>query len=429
MKVKYGFHLGRVFTLSLAELFAVFEDMKLNFRLVEFYREVLVIEIDGQILDAPALQKQLGGTIKIMQIENAVGRKKFLSPSRLLQNYFDAKLLKEKFLNHTSGKLQIGISLYPLGAGLLLRGEAKRLGLRIKEILTAAGFSVRVVLPQGEALALPSVAVTNEHLLKKGGELDFLVGQERVYLAKTLTVQDFEDYGRRDYQRPVRSAAVGMLPPKVAQMMVNLARVASESKSNPKTAILDPFCGSGTILQEAIIMGYRAVGSDISAKAAEGAEKNLEWIKNRYRLPPGRFEVVVSDAANLRETLPEFDYQAVVTEGTLGPLLESAPSGEEIARNFSNLEPIYLAAFKSFRQILSSGKQVVIALPAYRTGAGYRHFEIIDKIVKLGYSVLDLLPPILKERFNFLQITGRNSIIYDRKDQFVSREILIFEIT
>src|SRR3990167_2999901 len=101
MKLKYAFNLGRVFTLSLAEL---------------------VVK---------KLQRRLGGTIKIMKVLDSLGRKKIAGPSWVFKDYFDAKVLKEKFLNSTSGKIQIGISLYPLARELPLRGEIKRLGLGI----------------------------------------------------------------------------------------------------------------------------------------------------------------------------------------------------------------------------------------------------------------------------------------------------------
>ena len=35
-------------------------------------------------------------------------------------------------------------------------------------------------------------------------------------------MQDFEQWGARDYGRPSRDAVRGMLPPKLARMMVNL---------------------------------------------------------------------------------------------------------------------------------------------------------------------------------------------------------------
>lgn len=428
MKTKYAFHLGRVFTLSLAELFAIFENMGVSFRLLDFYREVVVIETDEPI-DTQNLQKQTGGVVKIIELLDGFGRKKIASASFVLKDYFHTSTLKEKFLPHSfSGKLQIGVSLYLLAKQVPIFGENKRIGLGIKRNLTTAGYSVRIVFPQNNAIALPSVIVTNEHLLTKGAEIDILIGQDRIYVGKTMTVQDFEDYGRRDYQRPARDQQVGMLPPKVAQIMINLAEIPNQAKTNFKAAILDPFVGNGTIIQEAMIMGYRGVGSDISEKAVANAEKNLEWIKNRYKLPKNKYEIIQSAVKDLPTNLPSYQYLAVVTEGTLGPAYTKLPSQEEILANFKNLEAVYLQAFQVFKHILTPEKRIVIALPAFRRQNGYTFFPIIDKIQELGYYIVNPLPEVLCERFDFLEVTDRKSIIYDRKDQFVSREIFIFKL-
>ena len=40
---------------------------------------------------------------------------------------------------------------------------------------------------------------------------------------------------------------------------------------------------------------------------------------------------------------------------------------------------------------------------------------------------MEPIPEILQERFDFLEVTDRKSMIYDRRDQFVSREIFIFK--
>src|SRR5690606_22324116 len=98
------------------------------------------------------------------------------------------------------------------------------------------GASIRLVLPEFNSLALASVAVTKNLLLEKGAEICVLAASDKVYVGKTLQVQDFEDYGRRDYQRPVRDEEQGMIPPKVAQSMINLVNAPAGA------TLLDPFC-------------------------------------------------------------------------------------------------------------------------------------------------------------------------------------------
>ena len=59
------FHLGRVYTLSLAELFAVFEQKSVPFKIKELYTEVLIIETPAA-LDFESLQRRLGGVVQII---------------------------------------------------------------------------------------------------------------------------------------------------------------------------------------------------------------------------------------------------------------------------------------------------------------------------------------------------------------------------
>jgi len=425
--VLLAFHLGRVYTLSLAEILAVFARKQIPYTIKALYTEVLLLQTDVDI-DLPSLQKRLGGTIKIIEILDEVPRKKktdFVSYS--VKNYFTSNLLKEKFLKAYSGKLQFGISLYSLASELKLFGQNKRVGMDIKAKLTETGASCRLVLPEGGGISLPSVSVTNNHLLEKGAEIDLIVADSKIYIGKTATVQNFADYGRRDYQRPVRDIKAGMLPPKVAQIMLNLAAYSPEERQ-ARGYILDPFCGSGTILQEALLLNFKAIGSDISQKAVDDAEKNLNWFRIRYKLAPGLFEIFTSDASELSEKLEEKKPVAIVTEGSLGPVYVTVPLEKEIEKNFASMAELYVKAFKEFKKILEPGRSVVIALPAYKIGNKYVTFTGIDKILNLGYDIVELMPNEMVKNYPFLKVSPRNSIIYDRKDQIVVREILHFVV-
>ncbi len=65
---------------------------------------------------------------------------------------------------------------------------------------------------------------------------------------------------------------VGMMPPKLVQMMLNI------SDSNPDTSILyDPFCGLGTTLIEGAQMGYYTLlGSDLSSDMVESTTESMK---------------------------------------------------------------------------------------------------------------------------------------------------------
>ncbi len=132
--------------------------------------------------------------------------------------------------------------------------------------------------------ALSSVTVAKNGLTNRGRE--FLIsplfkegagGGQRYSLAKTEAVQPFEQFSARDFGRPGRDDLSGMLPPKLAMIMINLAQTSLNS------ILLDPFCGSGTILSEALLLGYKnLIGSDISEKAVEDTKINIDWIAKEF---------------------------------------------------------------------------------------------------------------------------------------------------
>ncbi len=425
--MQYAFVLGRVYTLSLAELFSYFKTQGIEISIVDCSPEVLIVEVEAQ-LDVQKIQKALGGVVKILRIIDVVKKREADSINFALENYFKPSKIKTDFLKNTKGKIQFGVSVYLLDSTVRAFGEPKRVGMFIKRAMQDGGSSIRLVIPEFNSLTLASVVVTKNMLLEKGAEICVLASTEHVYVAKTIVVQDFEDYGRRDYQRPIRDDKQGMIPPKVAQIMLNFA------ETKPGETMLDPFAGIGTIVQEGVLLGYRMLGSDINPVAIAGSETNLEWFRNRYKIPKGKFHVETADAKEVSKLVENLikigafkSISGIVTEGYLGPMYGKYPPRPEIDANFKELEELYTASFQDFLKFLPSGGKVVICLPAYKNRDEYAMFPTLDFITKLGYNNVDLVPSILADSMPFLKLTDRKTAIYDRKDQVVAREIVIFE--
>ena len=79
---------------------------------------------------------------------------------------------------------------------------------------------------------------------------------------------------RRTHRLPFSKPVT--LPPSLARALVNLARVA------PGGTLLDPLCGTGGILLEAGLLGYRLLGNDRDSGMVRGSLRNLE----RFSLTP-----------------------------------------------------------------------------------------------------------------------------------------------
>lgn len=189
--------------------------------------------------------------------------------------------------------------------------------------------------------------MTQNKLITRG--IEFVLAKEgnKILIGETLAVQPFKDLSRRDFGRPARDDFSGMLPPKLAQIMINLAQV-----QNPEALIIDPFCGSGTILSEALLMGYKdLLGSDISPKAIADTYKNISWIKDLYKIKDAKVKVVVKNVTDLSKFIKAESVEAVICEPFLGP--------QRGLINFkvviSNLEELYSQAIQEFRAILKPG--------------------------------------------------------------------------
>jgi len=76
------------------------------------------------------------------------------------------------------------------------------------------------------------------------------------------------DFKRRGPPRIIYSHSAAM-PPKLARCMINLAHARAGD------IILDPFCGTGSFLVEASLIGCRVVGLDIKRRMIEGSAVNL----------------------------------------------------------------------------------------------------------------------------------------------------------
>jgi hypothetical protein len=51
----------------------------------------------------------------------------------------------------------------------------------------------------------------------------------------------------------------------------------------------------------------------------------------------------------------------------------------------------------------------------------------LDWAKDLGYNLVDIISLGVAKKMKFLRLTPRKTAIYDRKDQIVAREIVIFQ--
>jgi len=196
----------------------------------------------------------------------------------------------------------------------------------------------------------------------------------------TEFTSDIEGFVRRDFGRPYQDPTV-TLGPRLARVLVNLCGL-----SKGKT-IFDPFCGLGTILQEAMIAGYNAVGTEISGQDVMKCRKNLDWMKKQFQISP-KLSYYVTRADTFRiekESLPKID--AIATEPILIPKLEKNPTSGEAEKIIRAAKVEYENAFRTFSRILEKNGKVSIVVPEVVDDRGRGHSIDLGSLVDLGFSV------------------------------------------
>ncbi len=402
MKQTYIFILGRNAALSIAEIKAVLSFNNWDFEIVLQAWEVLLV--DSSHLDPKLLNKTLGGTVKIGVICG-------VSPVDDLEKTLDVKFLTEKIFAQTEHKIQFGISVYNGGDYKQveeLDSKIEDLYKTIKHELSEYNYSVRFAYQTERFLS--SVVVSKNKMIEKGAEVLLISTAEGVIIGKTLCVQEFEEFSARDYGRPVRDMKSGVMPPKLARMMINLAQISHDS------LLLDAFCGSGTVLQEAAILDYKHIyGRDVSEKAVADSKENTKWLLSEIPEIQAVIDIKTCDVKNLSQNL-KTKIDAIISEPYLGPTLHKELERHEFEKVKQELEKLYLSAFTEFKKVLNQDGVVVFILPVFQRRRDKVYLDILPRIEKLGFKKISL------------DSNSRGSITVGNKYDFVLREIAKFKV-
>jgi tRNA (guanine10-N2)-dimethyltransferase len=159
---------------------------------------------------------------------------------------------------------------------------------------------------------------------------------------------------RRPRKRPFFHPSA--MQAKLARCMVNLA------KPRAGDVVLDPFCGTGTMLIEATMIGCQAVGLDVQRRMARGTLRNM----NHFKIQPDG--VVVADA----RSLPIAKADCIVTDPPYGT---SSTTLRRTTRQI--IDELLTDAY----ELLDKGRRICIAAPKRLNivqvggGLGYKHIE------------------------------------------------------
>jgi len=268
---------GEHSTLPKAEVLAALESIGAKFRVLQDFKQVLVLETD-----------KINALHKRVALSHAVCK---------LFGYCDADANEIIKLTEESG--------------IKVRGN---FAVRVKRIenLSRKISTMELERNIGKIIKGRADLTAPENLI-------YGVLSDKFVLGKLLHKVDRSQYEKRKphlrpYFRP------GVMLPRNCRAVVNLTRVKAGQK------FLDPFCGTGGFLIEAGLIGAKVYGCDIDSEAVEGCEKNLRWcgIKN--------YKLEVSDARELKyknffdaiATDPPYGISASTKGLELGELYESS---------------------------------------------------------------------------------------------------------
>ena len=384
--------LGRQPALGIAELERVFGGNKVT------PLSGLAASIDAPLFDV----QRLGGVLKAGKIVNEINSGDWHEASqKIVQYYLSAWSSYE-------GKITFGISAYGFEAR---PADVQRTGIILKQKLKKNGVSLRLIPNQDAALSTATSHHNKLGLSENKVELLVVKAKNgRIFVAESTGAQNITAYTKRDQERPKRDAFVGMLPPKLAQIMLNLATGQQPTTYNLPPTILDPFCGTGVILQEAALMGYSVYGTDLADKMVDYSRHNLKWLSDTHRV---NFELSLhqGDAMNTKWQQP---INAVVAETYLGQPFSAPPSPAKLDEVRRNCNHILTEFLKNLSSQIDSGTPLCLAIPAWRDKEGhFTHLPLVATIAQLGFKPHEF------------HNVSQNDLLYYREDQIVARELLV----
>jgi tRNA G10 N-methylase Trm11 len=375
----YIFILGRNVKLSVAEVLSYFEKEGIlitNYFLRENAMFVNINERIGEIVN------DFGGVISMGEVMFSGDLKKIISDLEKKEIYL-GKGNKFNYViwNFCQEEAENVISEYLKERFRKERLKATRKPLRGSLKLQGKNF------------------VGNVSSNKSVDEEYFLFEKEGNYFfGKIVQKCNYEEIEKRDMEKPVRREELA-ISPRLSKIMINLAGLKRGG------ILVDPFCGIGVVLKEALLQDIQVVGIDKDKNAIEGAEVNLShagFERENYNLINGD-----SRKVSIK------DGDAIVTEPSLGKVLRKIPTENEAKRITEDFERLIIAVINNLKNNVSG--IIVFTAPFIKTHKGRVSCNSEKIIRKTGLKTkkFDNIEFPLKE-FRDGQIVGREIFVLER---------------
>lgn len=394
----FWFQLWREWKLSVAEI-------------VNFFPESNIIFSGSWVLILGNIEKsylqenfyKLGWTIKIFELDFFAN----------IEDIYESIL--ETALN-TEWKFKYSLNLF-WEKSLKLENILKK----TKNLLKNKSISARY-FNKDDWKNLSSAQILGNSILKKWFDFNIINLWNIFYFGKTLEVQDIDSYSKRDFSKN-RDMQVGMLPPKLCQMMINIWK---ESKDCESKNVYDTFVWLGTVLIEALNMWIPKVfWSDLSEKMVDESRKNISDFINKNLLKNISFKIEKLNAKfiNESEILQKEKIDLIVTEWYLWEIMTKKNiSLDRINKQKESLLSIYSKFFENLAKVDFSWR-IVICFPFWELNGKFIYFNEILEILN-KFCVIENI--FKNSEINLSSKSG--SLLYKREKQLVWREIFKLKI-
>lgn len=326
------------------------------------------------IFEAKDLMERLGGTLKIAQVLSILDAD---AGSKIIENSI-TKHFPDFMKDVRGSRLVFGASFY--GGG----GDSGLVEKKIKQLGKAEGMKVSAAHAKG--IRLTHTEVLQKKIIEEGFEVILCRGEKQLYIAKTIAVHNPFEFRKRDLKRPAQRP-IYSIPPRLARIMINL------SGARKGDVLMDPFCGIGTILGEAALMGMQVVGIDMKENCIGDTRKNLHWLEKEYKIkiPDIENRVRKEDARWLSRHFNASSIDAMVTEPYMGPPLKRRPDRLHAIRILDDVRQLYEHSIREMLTVLKPGRRIVMVSPCFIVRGKFHGLRMKDMAGRAGGRVVNPL--------------------------------------
>ena len=427
----YVFVPGKNWRLSLAELIAYLEAGNYGFELCEFTPAFFTVDVDGGL--GSSVVADMGGIIKIGKVVTNVAtstmKEAFLRGSKEAQAQVRICLSTSGIVGEmaeaTYGKAVFGVSVYCAEQSFYpaSRMVQRFVGSSLKHELAALGRKSGFMgFPRSRREPqLSHVEVLKKGLVERKAEVLFCIGKEKTMISTSVGVHNPFEFQKRDIGRPVQRK-IFAIPPRLARIMVNLASCTTGK------LLLDPFCGVGTILQEALLAKAKVIGVDVNPWCVEASRENLGWLKKEYALKEAEYAVLQGDSRRLTERIQQ-EADCIATEPDLGPALRHVATTPYAIKIIDKLTPLYSDFLGEAHGRLRKDGRLVLVTPYIKTRSGKpvtMHIE--ERAVAVGFKRVYPFPKTIlaTDDATHENLTKTMSLVDVEERHKIGREIQIF---